>query len=177
MDFGGDLPPTFVSKRNFISDPISDTGLKDPRYPGGKQLSETGWVKFVWIDACYSNVAPGYQDMNDMASAFGMDSDNNRYWFGDQSYIGFDSVTPGGYWFDGWISAMYNWLFWNYLSLWNEVDPEPYYGVYQAWWLTQIQITEWEAAGYHWASALKWCSLHNTYSEPSSLAKLKCHRQ
>jgi len=176
----GKLPEDYIfdqehqrMKRNVISDPAYEKyGLKDPRCPW-LELSQTGWVKFVWIDACYSNVAPGSQDMNDMARAFGMESDDNRLWFGDQSYIGFSSLTGNGF-FNQWVSVVYTWTFWYYLSAWDGAAPA--FPVYQVWAvLVPDQVTLW-AIDYTWPLFVEYMVAISDISCPSWDAKLKDHR-
>ncbi len=162
-----------MNDHKFISDPaFEEYGLKDPRYPW-LELSETGWVKFVWIDACKSNVAPGSQDMNDMARAFGMASDDNRLWFGDQCYIGFDSLTRRGF-FKQWVSALYTWIFRYYLSVPSGVEPD--WSICEVWWNhVAWQVTQWAIAGYPYTVPLEYMLAIDDISFPSYTAKLKDH--
>jgi hypothetical protein len=171
---GGHLPAKFVQsrKRKFISDPEWNTGLKDPRDPS-KELSQTGWVKFVWIDACYSNVT-WIGGMNDMARAFGMNSDDNQY-DGDQSYIGFWGLTPNGF-FSQWVSSIYTWLFWYYLSVASGTEPDK--TVSEAQEATAITLALWRIPeGTKWWADLVYFYMAelNDISCPALDAKLKDH--
>ncbi len=108
--------------------------------------------------------------MCDMGVALGMMSNEN----GDQSYVGFDSLTPSG-WYDGWVSAIYTWTFWDYLSqVGAGVDPN--YTVEQAALLTAYTIQlDWIASGYPWALPLEYCLAVIELSEPALGAKLRDH--
>lgn len=114
--------------------------------------------------------------ISDMATAFGMGSYDNMVVFGDQSYIGFIGPTPFE-WFNQWISTVYTWTFWYYLSEWG--GAEPMYPVEQVWaYLVPDQITFWSVLPlcYPWTTFLEYMVALCDVSYYSLTAKLKDHR-
>jgi len=170
QDYGGELPAWFRAKKSnkFIYDPICDTGLEDP---WGYGLYESGWVKFVWVDACYSHCHWG-GSMCDMGRALGMMSDDNIE-NQDQSYIGFANETPSD-WYDGWLMAAYAWLFWDFLSIVNDAGNGPAYGTENARGFTADVISAW-AHTWQWAAPLLYLVAINRISEPALYAMLRDH--
>jgi len=75
--------------------------------------------------------------------------------------------------FNQWVSAIYTWTFWDYLSrVGAGVDPD--YTVEQAALLTAYTIQlDW--MGYPWALPLEYCLAIIELSEPALGAKLRDH--